>query len=177
MKLAMTGISGSGKDYLVDILVKEYSYTRVSFSDQLKKLAVKIYPWVEEDYPAWDKEEPLNLTLSSGEYISKSPREIWLHLNSLREIEDGLFVRMLEEEVSKIKGNIVISDIRTENEWNWVNTNGYMSVYVNPMEKLYNPNKFDDFSRSLEGKTTFHFDNYFDGKDKFRKLLGEIIEK
>ncbi len=177
MKLAITGISGSGKDYLVDILVNDYSFTRVSFSDQLKKLAVKIYPWMEKDYRPFEKEQPLDIVLSSGEHITKTPRKIWLHLNLLRDIEDGLFIRMLEEEISTIEGNIVISDIRTENEWNWVNANGYRTIYIDPLKKIYTPKTFDDFSISLKNKTNYVFENDFSGHKRFKKFVENEIEK
>lgn len=51
MKIAFMGISGSGKDFLANYLISNYGFIRLSFSDQLKKLANYIYPWMEKDYP------------------------------------------------------------------------------------------------------------------------------
>ncbi|WP_230486530.1 hypothetical protein [Morganella morganii] len=50
MKIAFMGISGSGKDFLANYLISNYEFFRLSFSDQLKKLATYIYPWMEKDY-------------------------------------------------------------------------------------------------------------------------------
>jgi len=112
-KIAIMGVSGSGKDYIVDIMKKNYGFCRVSFSDQLKKLSTMIYPWLNKDYSPDLKELPLNITIQeTGEYITDTPRQIWLKLNKMRDIEDGLFVRMLSQETSLLKGSdIVISMI------------------------------------------------------------------
>jgi len=70
------GASGSGKDYLANHLVQHYNFTRFSFSDQLKKLAHSIYPWLNIDYPPIQKEENLNIITRTGEIISHYPRDI-----------------------------------------------------------------------------------------------------
>lgn len=44
MKIAFMGRSGSGKDFLANYLISNHDFIRLSFSDQLKKLANYIYP-------------------------------------------------------------------------------------------------------------------------------------
>lgn len=176
MKIAFTGISGSGKDYLIEYLTRNKNFHRVSFSDQLKKLAKKIYPWIEKDYPPLIKEKPLNLTLSSGEIITNTPREIWIFLNSLRKIEDGLFVRMLEEELSLLNiTNIVISDIRPQIEWDWCKKNGFTTIYIEPLKNIYEPNDFDKQVLAYKDKSDFVFENDFNGTQKFENFIKGII--
>jgi len=172
IKIAIMGQSGVGKDYIVDVMTKGYSFNRVSFSDQLKKLAVKIYPWMKRDYPASEKELPLNITVN-GELITKTPREIWLSLNRLRDIEDGMFVRMLEDELKLLSvPNIVISDIRTQNELDWCKANDFQIVAV--MSEISHPeNKFDDFVRGAiaRGEYDFEFDNTKRGNSDIIKFV------
>ncbi|EKF9085103.1 adenylate kinase, partial [Vibrio cholerae] len=103
MKIAFMGVSGSGKDFLARYLIDEHNFIRLSFSDQLKKLANHIYPWMEKDYSPEEKTLPINITLSTGESIKNTPRDIWLHLNKLREIEDRIFIRMLSEELTNLE--------------------------------------------------------------------------
>lgn len=43
---------------------------------------------MEKDYPPENKMLPLNITLPTGDFISHSPRDIWLSLDSLRKIEE-----------------------------------------------------------------------------------------
>ncbi len=175
LKLAFTGEAGCGKDYVMDILQEEYNFHRISFSDQLKKLAVKIYPWMAKDYPSETKELALNIQLEN-EIITKSPREIWLSLNKLRDVEDGLFVRMLEDEMNLLRiDNIVISDIRTQNEWDWCKDNDFTTVYIHNENSPHKKNDFDDFSRSLENETDYHLTNDMDGPDFVRNFMTSCI--
>lgn len=139
-------------------------------------MAVKIYPWLELDYEPIVKETPLNKTLSSGEIITKTPREIWLSLNSLRDIEEGLFVRMLSEEMDTLNADkYVISDIRTQIEWDWCESNGFKTVYIEPLKKIYEPNDFDRSLLEYKGKADYVFENGFDGIDQFEKFVKEIV--
>ncbi len=184
MKISLTGISGSGKDFLVSHLTKELNYTRMSFSDQLKKLAKLIYPWMEQDYPPLTKEQPLNLTLASGEIITDTPRQIWLKLNSLRDVEDGLFLRMLEEEINLLTNpnimtfisepNIVISDIRPQLEWDWCKKNEFTTIYIEPQKEIYTPNDFDKQVLTYKDKADYVFKNNFNGLDEFKEFIKSI---
>ena len=173
MKIALTGISGSGKDYLVSHLL-DIGYTRISFSDQLKKLCKIIYPWMEADYPPLEKEQPLNITLSNGEFIDKTPREIWLHLNMLRDVEDGLFTRMLQEEMESIEGDIVISDIRPELEFLWCKDNNFTTVYIEPSKRIYEPNSFDSNIPGYKSRVDYVFKNNFNGLDEWKEFIEKI---
>jgi len=174
VKIAFMGVSGSGKDYIVDILKNEYGFVRFSFSDQLKKLGAKIYPWLKPDYPPEEKEKPLNLLIEeTGEVITKTPREIWLSLNKLRDVENELFVRMLADEMSLVHvDNYVISDIRTQNEYDWCVDNGFQIVAIKG-EAKHPKNDFDNWVRETisDGKYDYEFTNEFDGKEKIRTFI------
>lgn len=177
MKLAIIGQSGVGKDYIVDIMTKNYDFVRISFSDQLKKLAVKIYPWLKRDYPPDKKELPLNIVVN-GELITKTPREIWLSLNRLRDIEDGIFVRMLEEEMNFLKvPNIVISDIRTRNELDWCKSNGFTVIAVVKENPTHPENDFDNFVRDTisNGEYDYMFQNDTDGPNEIVKFIESCL--
>jgi hypothetical protein len=174
MKLAFMGISGAGKDYLGEHLIKEYSFKRYSFSDQLKKLAVIIYPWLEEDYPAKIKEQNLNLTLSTGDVINNSPREIWLHLNMLREIENRIFIRMLDELIQSTSDDgvkrILITDVRSKEEFDWCKNNGFKILYIYPKEQIYEEYDIDKFIVKNKNQADFTFPNNFNGIDEFNQF-------
>lgn len=175
MKIAMTGISGAGKDYLVDHLVKNYGYARLSFSTQLKRLASIIYPWLEEDYPPFEKEQPLNLQLDDETLITHSPRDIWIHLNKLRDIDPKVFLRSLEDEMRSLDTDkIVISDIRPQVEWDWCRENGFTSVYIDPSKKVYEPNDFDSNIPGYADQADYIFTNNHNGTDEFDTFIRRI---
>lgn len=182
IRIALMGISGSGKDYLGSLLVENYGYKRFSFSDQLKSLARKIYPWLDQDYPPLVKENPLHIRTSTGEIIQKSPREIWLHLNFLREIENKIFIRMLEEclgdhERLHPDKRVMISDIRSRDELNWCKSNGFVVVYIYPQKRVYKDYEIDRQIIENKDLADFEFENSFNGHYEFDNFLKEKVFK
>jgi hypothetical protein len=179
-KIALMGVSGAGKDYLASYLIDNHEFTRFSFSDQLKRLAQLIYPWLEVDYPPLVKEESLDIKLPTGETIKKSPRQIWLHLNSLREIEQHIFIRMLDEEVTqadKVNGhnNILISDIRSTDELNWCQRNKFKVIYINNAKAVYQPYDIDSQILENKDKADFVFVNKHNGISDFEAFYKSNI--
>jgi len=175
MKLALIGVSGVGKDYVADVFNKEYHYVRFSFSDQLKKLGSKIYPWLKPDYSPEEKEKPLNFTIQeTGEIITDSPRQIWLKLNALRGIENNLFIRMLDEQIKLVQvENYLISDVRTQNEYDWCKENGFIFIMVKSNTPLHPENSFDDWVRDIEnrGLYDYEFTNNFNGTEEIKTFF------
>lgn len=176
-KIALTGISGSGKDYIVERMVDKYGFTRVSFSDQLKKKAAEIYPWLETDYAPFEKETPLNIKTSEEEVITDTPRQIWLKVGAaLRSVENKMFVRMLKEELSRTNvQKVVISDIRPRIEWDWCNKEGFETVYVDPLEFHYQPNDFDEQVFPYKDEANHVFENHFDGYEKVDRFIEDVL--
>ena len=179
MKLAFTGKSGSGKDYLATHLIENYNFSRFSFSDQLKKLAHSIYPWLELDYPPIEKEEKLNIRISTGEVISHSPRDIWLKLNDLRKIENLIFIRMLDDEITQQQknNNIIITDIRSNEEFKWCKENSFKILYIHPSKKIYDEYDIDKHIDKNRDYADFIFKNEFNGIDDFDIFYNENIKK
>jgi len=129
-KIALIGLSKSGKDYLYQNVFKPLGYERLSFSDQLKKVAKNVFPWMKLDYSSEQKEK--SLFLHTGfDLIEKSPRDIWIFFNQLKEIEPNIFVRMLDEEWKR-KGfkKVVITDVRFRNEWDYCNMHGFLFIRI-----------------------------------------------
>ena len=174
-KLAFTGITGAGKDFLVQHLVQNYGFKRYSFSDQLKKLQNMTFPWLELDYQPIIKEQPLNIQLKY-EKIESSPRDVWLFMNKLRDIENYIFIRMLEDEInSKNEQNIVISDIRPEIEYNWCKENGYKIIFIEPKEFIYGNDEFGPEVQKHRENADYIFTNNFNGIDEFDIFIKELI--
>lgn len=173
-RIALIGVSGAGKDYcvkkIIDYLDSKQleNYTRVSFSDQLKKCGTKVFSWLKADYPPEVKEKPLNIITDLGEEITKSPREIWLLLNSLRQIENTLFVRLLNEEIETHlalgKDMFIISDIRTLPELEYCVKQGFKIIRI----KSNNPyHKSNDFDKQQELFNDYIDSEFINKKDNF----------
>lgn len=181
MKIAFMGTSGSGKDYLASYLISNHQYTRLSFSDQLKKLAVQIYPWMEIDYPPEQKTIPLNTTLSTGEIIKFTPRDVWLNLNSLRNIESKIFIRMLSEEINellerdKYSGNVIITDIRSTDELIWCKKNEFIIVYIERESNNYEKYEIDKYVLENVAMADHVFKNNHIGIDEFKSFFEKVM--
>lgn len=180
MNLAFMGISGAGKDYLAHHLTSNYNYVRFSFSDQLKRLSHAIYPWMKLDYEALEKGQPLNIRLSTGELIDKSPREIWLHLDALRLIESKIFIRMLDEQLDGFSSRptprrfltdrIIITDIRTTDELMWCKERGFIVIHIIPSKKIYANFSIDKDINTNKNLADFVFVNNFEGTSSFEEF-------
>lgn len=181
MKIAFMGVSGSGKDFLADYLISNYNFIRLSFSDQLKKLSKFIYPWMEEDYPSERKALPLNITLPTGELIHHTPRDIWLNLNGLRKIENKIFIRMLSSEMKLLeknntsKINIIITDIRSNEEFLWCKENHFTVIYINRTENDYKKYPIDKHVIENKYKTDYQFDNDTNGTTRFKSFFDKVL--
>ncbi|WP_217538374.1 adenylate kinase [Vibrio metschnikovii] len=181
MKIAFMGVSGSGKDFLARYLIDEHNFIRLSFSDQLKKLASHIYPWMEKDYLPEEKTLPINITLSTGESIKHTARDIWLHLNKLREIEDRIFIRMLSEELINLEEryketqNIIITDIRSNEEFIWSKNNGFIVIYIERSNNHYEKYEIDKYINLNKPKSDYKFRNNEDGMGNFKAFIEEVF--
>ena len=166
IKIAFATESGGGKDYLVEYIMKKYGFSRLSFSDQLKKFCVEIYPWMKRDYPPLVKEQPLNITTEFGEFITATPREMWLSIDTLRAKDKFVFIRRFAKELELTKvPRIAVSDIRTKEELDLCISKGFTIVYIDPIKQIYKPNDFDDFARSVKAVADLIFCNEFNGTD------------
>lgn len=179
MKIALMGVSGSGKDYLANHLINNHGFVRFSFSDQLKKLAHHIYPWLEKDYQPEKKALPLNIILSTGEKITSSPRDIWLNLNGLRKIEEQIFIRMLSEEINtldnKNEKKIIITDIRSTNELLWCKKNEFTIIYIYRENNNYDKYDIDKYVIENKSKSDYIFNNSSSGTDAFDMFFQEVF--
>lgn len=181
MKIAFMGVSGSGKDFLANYLISNHGFIRLSFSDQLKKLANYIYPWMKKDYSPEEKMLPLNVSLPTGELICHSPRDIWLSLNSLRDIEEKIFIRMLSEELkilednSKINKKIIITDIRSNAEFMWCKNNQFIIIHIERESNNYKEYDIDKHVIENKIKSDYHFSNNENGIDSFKRFFEEVL--
>ena len=97
VRVALGGRKYSGKDTFTDILEAEYNFTPFSFSDQLKKVARQMFPFMQLDYPSGEKETKIvHINMDTGQEFT--PRDIWQALDVLPDIYPMIYVAMLKQE-------------------------------------------------------------------------------
>jgi hypothetical protein len=139
--IGLCGRAGSGKDFLADELVRELGFIKVAFGTQLKVVANLIYPWVELDY-AHDKKEVV--IEDPDNHLNKTPRDVWLHLNKLRDIDNNVFCRVTRIKIESLIAdgqNVVVTDIRKQNELDLLHKLKFTTIKVkNP---IFNSNRIE----------------------------------
>lgn len=182
IKIAFYGRSGSGKDFVTSRIIEEYpEFIRISFSDRLKEIASSIFNFLEVDYAPEVKEKPLNITTELGENINLSPRQIWLKMNFLRDIEDTIFIRkthnLIKEKEEQGYRNFIIPDIRTKAELQYCVDNGFEIIKINCYNRYHPNNSFDDIQDSEEFKeATVRIFNNIIGLDIDKEDIDKILE-
>jgi hypothetical protein len=115
--IVLTGRKKAGKDTMALQLIDD-GFTRLSFSDQLKRICCKVFPDMLPDYPQEVKDQKILF----GKTLS--PRDVWLKMNVVTEIEPEILVHSLADELYEHmesgKTNFVITDLRRPWEYEFV---------------------------------------------------------
>jgi cytidylate kinase len=104
MKIMINGRAGAGKDTIADYLVEKYGYTKISFATPIYDIARNLFGMKEKD--------------------RKLLQEIG---QSMRKIKSDIFVEYAYEKAREYD-NVVIADVRQENEYLYGRANGFMPI-------------------------------------------------
>lgn len=114
MKIALIGKSRSGKDTVAEYLVKKYGMRNYKLSYGITEIIKKYFPS--------DFEKGVKLR---GHYIKIG--------QSLRELDEDVWVNYTLNKINYLWGNLenlVISDVRQENEFIRLREEGFKFIYV-----------------------------------------------
>lgn len=180
--VVLTGRKYSGKDTFASSIFP-LGFTRLSFSDQLKRITNNIFPFVSLDYPQVDKDTKL---FNNG---TLSPRDIWLKMNVVTEIDKNILVRSLEREMVEFNSSgrtlFCITDLRKPEEYQWVQAMGYPIIKIidgvrsNDVVEDELENFIDEIQethRITNNKDQRSIDNFVDLVSTIMKMNGVGIE-
>lgn len=176
-KIAFCGIAGAGKDYFVKVLEKKYNFHRFAFADGTKEVCSSIFNWLEKDYPPEVKENKLTVT-TEYETLTFKPRDVWIDVSAvLRKYENYIFIRKLREKLNMVNiNNIVISDLRTKEEFEFLRNEGFTIINIEPSVIKYEPNNYDEQIKEFKAKVDYNFINNFNGEDEFIEFFETILK-
>lgn len=171
------GEYASGKDYLCNRLVETYGATRLSFSDEVRRLAAQIFDWLPFDFSPEIKDKPFKHPKNT---YNLTPRQIWLLVGKVREVTPSYFVdaflqnQMPLDVFSKDK-LYIITDFRTSDEWNMIKQ---LAIPVIKIERESRegliPNAFEEFVRMFN-EYDVRFINNMNGTEEFDKFIKEFL--
>ena len=112
--IGLSGAAHSGKDTVADMLVKDYGFTKMAFADSLKEMIQQHYGFkTEELWTDYKTEEVRRILQGTGELIKNLEGDsFWIH-----RLQDKMMYKSM---ISGWIPRIVISDVRFENEKNFI---------------------------------------------------------
>jgi len=102
MRIAICGKMGSGKTYIADKLAKEYNLEKVSFAEKIKDIAFDLFNIEQKDR---------KLLQIIGDKMKEIDKDIW--------------IKYLLKKI-KNKNNIIIDDLRFQNELYYLKKNNFI---------------------------------------------------
>lgn len=162
--IGLMGYARSGKDTVGRILVEEHGFTRISFADPLRAIALAINPFIGFTNPQTHQPEGIRLeslvSLIGWDKAKVGYPEVRRLLQAIgteagRNILGAtVWVDLLEKKIKEKKANYVITDVRFQNEVNvvrglggklwWINRPGVGPLDGHASENSVAPNDADD---------------------------------
>lgn len=144
MIVGITGRIGSGKDTIAEYLIANYGYQRMSYASTLKDAVAAIFHWDREMLEGSTKESR-ELREKVDEWWSKrlniphlTPRWVLQYFGTdvcRKAFHDDIWIASLENKLSKMGDNVVISDCRFPNELSSLKRLGATTIRVERGEK------------------------------------------
>lgn len=122
MIIGLTGLYQAGKDTVAEILIRKYGFVRFAFADELKSMASKYYDW-------------------DGTKTQEQRMKLIELGRKAREMDPLYWVKIVDTKMnllhfSKGTEKYVITDIRFNNESNWLkNNNGKLWIVERSIER------------------------------------------
>lgn len=127
--IGLTGRAGCGKDTVADFLCEAHGFVKIALADPIREGAKAMFGLTDEQLHRRDlKEQPID-------WIGHSPRHILQTLGTeygRQYVSDDIWLRVAGQRIERIRrsapcmhvSGIVISDIRFENEADWLRNLG-----------------------------------------------------
>jgi hypothetical protein len=126
MLVGVTGKAGAGKDTFAKYFIDRHGFVRYGFADPLKRMletGFDIDPGVWDDHAT--KEAPIPWLGRSPRYLAQTIGTDWG-----REMVHPDVWLLLAEQVMIKNPNLIIPDVRFDNEANWIRRHGGVVVRV-----------------------------------------------
>jgi len=108
IKIGLVGKAGTGKDTVADYLMAVYGFKKFAFAYRLKEIDYELF----------------------GPTEGKDRKRLQEFGQFCRTIDPDTWVRQLHKQIKDYHGNIVVTDIRQPNEYQYCIDNGFIIVKI-----------------------------------------------
>ena len=134
MILGIAGKKGSGKDTIGEFLCQKYNFTRYAFGDPVKEVCRILFGFTDNQLYGNTKEEMTNLGITPRRAFqvigTEFGRKEMHNLIPELQIENGNLWIEIFKRVCSSKNNIVITDVRFQNEANAIKSKGGKIIMI-----------------------------------------------
>ena len=134
--IGIAGKSGHGKDTAANLLVTRHGYTRIAYADALRHM-LELGLGIEQRWLTTDKNQVIPWLGVTGRHLMQTLGTEWGRHLVCEDIWRRALINRIEG-LSGVTDRIVISDVRFQNEADWVRSVGQLwhIVCVNPTVPL-----------------------------------------
>ena len=126
MIIGVAGYKGAGKDTIANVLQTSYGFEKMSFAQPIKDICHHTFGIDKAILSGDDGEREFRET-SIPEWFYLSPRDMMQKIGmAFRDnLNKDIWIKVLENKIKNTKKNIVIPDVRFENELDMINNYGF----------------------------------------------------
>lgn len=117
--IGLAGLAGSGKDTAANYLAEQIGADRYAFANPIRDGLKAMFNLTDEDFERDNKEKDIPS-------INASPRVLMQKLGTEfgRSISENLWIDVAQKKLNEATNGLVISDVRFENEAEFIRKNG-----------------------------------------------------
>lgn len=125
-KIALTGKMRSGKSRAADHIQYRHDFVTLAFGDDLKRIFHELNPWVSE------------MPKPRAEYqrFGQEMRRLYGDDIWIKHVERRIGILSKSFEMFTDKLNVVVTDLRQPNEYEWARANGFTIIRISAPEAL-----------------------------------------
>ena len=126
MIIGVAGYKGAGKDTIANVLQTSFGFEKMSFAQPIKDIVHDTFGIDKAILSGDDGEREFRET-SIPEWFYLSPRDMMQKIGmAFRDnLNKDIWIKVLENKIKNTKKNIVIPDVRFENEVDMINNYGF----------------------------------------------------